>query len=297
MSRNISPVPFPFSRPIAAVFLLLCFAISSAFAQDASPKKASAQAGSLRGAVTTMQDNVLSGVAGISVKLSGDPLHGTALNADTDEHGAYQFPNLEPGAYSISITLQGFKSINKSIVLAAKQQLTQDFTLELEVVAEKVEVKETAASIATETAAPPPATVTNVELTTIPTPQEKVKDILPFTPGVIKTLDSKLTLKGADENQSLLLVNSARTTDPVTGSFGVPIPTDAVESFAVYKTPYDSSLGSFSGGLTTIETRPPDDQWSFKLRGIVPSVLGKNGSMIGLAEAIPGVLFFASPRR
>jgi len=98
-------------------------------------------------------------------------------------------------------------------------------------------VKETAASISTETAAPPPATVTNVELTTIPTPQEKVRDILPFTPGVIKTLDSKLTLKGADENQSLLLVNSARTTDPVTGSFGVPIPTDAVESFAVYKTP------------------------------------------------------------
>jgi hypothetical protein len=275
------------------VFLLLLFAISSAFAQDASPKKVSAQAGSLRGAVSTMQDNALAGVAGISVKLSGEPLHGITLNADTDEHGAYQFLNLEPGAYSISITLQGFKSINKPVVLAAKQQLTQDFTLELEVVAEKVEVKETAASIATETAAPPPATITNTEITTIPTQQEKVKEILPFTPGVIKTLDSKLTLKGADENQSLLLVNSARTTDPVTGSFGVPIPTDAVESFAVYKTPYDSSLGSFSGGLTTIETRPPDDQWSFKLRGIVPSILGKNGSMVGIGEAIPGVSFDA----
>jgi len=161
------------------------------------------------------------------------------------------------------------------------------------VVAEKVEVKETATSIATETAAPPPATVTNAEIISIPTPQEKVKDILPFTPGVIKTLDSKLTFKGADENQSLLLVNSARTTDPVTGSFGVPIPTDAVESFAVYKTPYDSSLGSFSGGLTTIETRPPDDQYSFKLRGIVPSVLGKKGGMVGVAEAIPGVSFDA----
>lgn len=125
----------------------------------------------------------------------------------------------------------------------------------------------------------------------IPTPQEKVKDILPITPGVIKTLDSKLTFKGSDENQSLLLVNSARTTDPVTGSFGVPIPTDAVESFAVYKTPYDASLGSFSGGLTTIETKPPEDQWSFKLRGVIPSVLGKNGSMVGIAEAIPGVAF------
>src|SRR6202790_3208102 len=282
MSRNINPVPSLFfqpgnspltsitiwrtawvwfSRPVVAIVLL--FAISSAVAQDASPRKASGQTGSIHGTVTTMQDNTASGVAGISVKLSGAAIHGTPLSADTDEHGGYEFQNLEPGTYSISITLQGFKSISKSVILNPKQQLVQDFTLELDVVSEKVEVKETAASISTETAAPPPATVTNAELTTIPTPQEKVKDVLPFTPGVIKTLDSKLSFKGA------------------------------VESFAVYKTPYDSSLGSFSGGLTTIETRPPDDQWSFKLRGIVPSVLGKNGSMVGLSEAIPGVSFDA----
>src|SRR3981189_764054 len=165
-----------FSRAVAALVCLL-FAISSARAQDASPK--TAQAGSIHGTISTMQDNVLSGVAGISVKLSGDPLHGTPLSADTDEHGSYQLQNLEPGTYTISITLQGFKTISKSLALGPKQQLVQDFTLELEVVAEKVEVKETAASIATETAAPPPATVTNVEITTIPTPQEKVKDILP----------------------------------------------------------------------------------------------------------------------
>ena len=311
MSRNINPVPSLFFQPggspptriptwlsaclrfslplVATAFL---FAISSAAAQDTTPN-ASGLAGSIHGTVSTIQDNLVSGVAGISVKLSGVPLHGTPLSADTDEHGAYAFPNLEPGTYSISITLQGFKSILKSVNLSPKQQMTQDFTLELEVVAEKVEVKENAAAIDTETAAAPPAVVTNKELTTIPTPQEKVKDLLPFTPGVIKTLDSKLTFKGASEQQSLLLVNSARTTDPVTGSFGVPIPTDAVESFAVYKTPYDASTGSFSGGLTTIETRPPDDQWSFKLRGIVPSVLGKNGSMVGIAEAIPGVSFDA----
>ena len=312
MSRNINPVPSLFFHPggnppsstptwhsacfwfprylVAIVFL---FAISSVAAQDATPPKTSGQASSIHGTVSTIQDNLLSGVAGISVKLSGGPLHGAPLSADTDEHGAYAFPNLEPGTYSISITLQGFKSILKSVILGPKQQMTQDFILELEVVAEKVEVKENAGAIDTETAAAPPAVVTNKELTTIPTPQEKVKDILPFTPGVIKTLDSKLTFKGASEQQSLLLVNSARTTDPVTGSFGVPIPTDAVESFAVYKTPYDASTGSFSGGLTTIETRPPDDQWSFKVRGIVPSVLGKNGSMVGLSEAIPGVSFDA----
>ena len=274
-----------------AAALFYSFAIFPASAQQTPPKQSQDVTSSIHGTVTTLQDNVTSGVAGITVKLSGDPLKGPPATADTDEHGVYEFKNLVPGNYTISIELQGFKTITKPLVLASKQQDVEDFTLQLDIVSEKVEVKETPGEVSTESAAPPPATVTKSQLITLPTLQEKVKDILPITPGVIKTLDNKLNFKGADENQSLLLVNSARTTDPVTGSFGVPIPTDAVESFAVYKTPYDAGLGSFSGGLTTIETKPPEDQWSFKVRGIVPSFLGKEGHLAGVGEAIPGVAF------
>ena len=281
-----------FSLPATLLALLfLCFGANSACPQTPSSRKADQPTAMIRGTITTLQDNTPTGVAGISVKLSGESLNGKPLSVDTDEHGAYEFGDLAPGAYTLSIALQGFKPISKAIVLNAKQQDVEDFTLQLDVVAEKVEVKETAASVSTESSAPPPALVTNKELVTLPTPQEKVKDILPFTPGVIKTLDSKLTFKGADENQSLLLVNSARTTDPVTGSFGVPIPTDAVESFEVYKTPYDAGSGSFSGGLTTIQTKPPEDQLTFKLRGVTPSFLGKEGHLAGIGEAIPGVAF------
>jgi len=275
----------------SAALLFCCLAGYPASAQDPSSKQTGPASAAIRGTITTLQDNTLAGVAGISVKLSGDPINGTPLSVDTDEHGLYEFRNLASGTYTISITVQGFKPVSKSVTLSSKQQDVEDFTLQLDVLAEKVEVKETAANISTESSAPPPAVVSNTELVTLPTPQEKVKDILPFTPGVIKTLDSKLSFKGADENQSLLLVNSARTTDPVTGSFGVPIPTDAVESFAVYKTPYDAGLGSFSGGLTTIQTKPPEDQWTFKVRGVVPSFLGKEGHLAGVGEAIPGVAF------
>ncbi len=263
-------------------------------ARQAQGKNEADRSASLHGTVSTTQDNTAAGVAGITLKLTHDPAGAaTPVTADTDQNGRYEFPKLEPGAYILSIAAQGFKAVTKPVVLISKQQGVVDVSLQLDVVSEKVEVNETASSVSTESSAPPPATVTKTELITLPTAQEKVKDVLPFTPGVIKTLDSKLSFKGADENQSLLIVNSARTTDPVTGSFGVPIPTDAVESFAVYKTPYDASVGSFSGGLTSIETRPPDDKWGFKLRGIVPSILGKNGQMVGLAEAIPGVAFDA----
>src|SRR5258707_5662418 len=104
-------------------------------------------------------------------------------------------------------------------------------------------------------------------------------------------MDGKLDFKGSDENQSLLLVNSARTTDPVTGSFAVPVPTDAVQSFNIYKTPYNAGLGSFTGGLVEVENKPPHDGVTYRLKRFIPSVPGKTGSMIGLHGATPGVDF------
>jgi len=262
-------------------------------AQKAASQATISQTAAIHGLVSTEQDSNKVPVAGISVTLSPSVSPNSSLIATTDENGKYEFAKLQPGSYAISITITGFKPITQAVTLSPKEQKVQDFTLQLEAVAEKVEVKETAAGVSTESSAPPPVTVTNTELITLPTPQEKVKDIIAIAPGVIKTLDSKLTFKGADENQSLLLVNSARTTDPVTGSFSAPIPTDAVESFAVNKTPYDSSLGSFSGGLTTIDTMPPEDKYTFKVRSVVPTIRGKEGHIVGLAEAIPGVAFDA----
>src|SRR4029077_9404060 len=142
-----------------------------------------------------------------------------------------------------------------------------------------------------ETVSTPSGTITHRELIALPTPQERIREVLPVTPGVVRTQDGKLTLKGSDENQSLLLVNSARTADPVTGSFSIPVPTDAVQSFAVYKTPYNAGLGSFSGGVTSVETKPPQEGWNFYVKNFVPSVLGKNDSIVGLSEALPGVDF------
>src|SRR5207253_1129101 len=162
----------------------------------------------------------------------------------------------------ISVNQTGFKPVTKSVVVKAGEAAIVDIGVELLTVSEKVEVSETTQSIATEDATAPSVSLTQRQLISLPTAQEKIREVLPVTPGVVKTLDGKLNFKGSDENQSLLLVNSARTTDPVTGSFAVPVPTDAVQSFAVYKTPYNAGLGSFSGGLTQLETKPPDDGWS-----------------------------------
>jgi hypothetical protein len=249
--------------------------------------------GSIHGALTTTQEDASSGLAGITVTLTPGPPDGAALTADTDDAGHYEFKNLNPGSYTISINQPGFKPFAKLLSLNPGETSVVDIRVELQTVTEKVEVSEQTQSIATEDVTTPSVALTQRQLISLPTAQEKIREVLPVTPGVVKTQDGKLNFKGADENQSLLIVNSARTTDPVTGSFAVPVPTDAVQSFAVYKTPYNAGLGSFSGGLTEIETKPPDDGWSYRLKSFIPSVLGKNGSMIGLQEATPGLDFSA----
>src|SRR5277367_5922511 len=275
----------------AAALLVIMTAATPAFGQGTRPDGDKQQTGSVHGTISTKQESASSDLTGISVKLATVPPDGNPLTAATDDAGRYEFKNLKPGPYTVSITQAGFKSVTKQVSVATGQAAVQDITLELETVSEKVEVKEQNQVISTESVSNPDATVTHTEMIALPTQQEKIRELLPITPGVIRTMDGKLSFKGADENQSLFLVNSAQLADPVTGSFSIPVPTDVVQSFAVYKTPYDASLGSFSGGLTTIDTKSPADGFDFNLTKLGLTVLGKNGHLAGLGGADPSILF------
>src|SRR5208282_3532318 len=289
--RSVSGRATPDWALQAAVLFAILAAAIPAFAQGTKGSAEKTQTGSIRGTISTKQEDASSDLSGISVNLSAVPPDGNPLTTETDEAGHYEFKGLNAGKYTISVSQQGFKPVTKTVAVALGQAAVQDFVLELETVSEQVEVKEQTQVISTESVSNPEATVTHRELVALPTPEEKIREVIPITPGVIKTMDGKLTFKGADENQSLFLVNSAQTADPVTGSFSIAVPTDAVQSFAVYKTPYNAALGSFSGGLTTIETKPPAEKWNFYLKNFVPSILGKNGSIVGIAQATPGVDF------
>jgi len=276
--------------PVVGVCALL-LGIMPANGQAAPVGNEEPRLGSIQGILTTAQDDAATGLAGLTLKLSQGTPGNSVLTADTDDTGHFEFKNLRPGSYAISLSQTGFKAFTKTVNVESGQTVELAITLELETVAERVEVSEDTQAISTEAASTPTETVTQQQMVALPTAQEKMREVLPVTPGVVKTQDGKLNFKGADENQSVMLVNSARTADPVTGSFSIPVPTSAVEAFAVYKTPYNARLGGFSGGLTTVETKPPSNEWSYRLKSFVPSVLGKNGSMIGLAEARPGFDF------
>ena len=200
-------------RPIAAACVLLLGILPANGIAALANNNDEPRPGSIQGTLTTTQDSA-TGLSGLTLRLSHGASTENLVTAETDDSGHFEFKNLRPGSYAISLNQPGFKSFTKSINIEPGQTVELNLQLELETVAEKVEVNEDTQSIATESASVPAETVTQQQMEALPTAQEKIREVLPVTPGVVKTQDGKLNFKGADENQSMMVVNSARTADP-----------------------------------------------------------------------------------
>ncbi len=247
--------------------------------------------GTIHGVVTVLDQQAgPSPLEGIRVELRNSAQDSLPLATLTDSVGHYEFTQLPAGTYTLRVNQQGFKLFAEMISLNANQSSMADITLALDTVVEKVEVKEQAASLPTESSSPA-ATINNTQLETLPLAQQKFRDALPIVPGVIRTLDGKLSVRGSSENQGMLQVDSAKTVDPVTGSFSIPVPIDAIQTVSVDKTPFSAENGGFSGGLTTIETTPPPSDWFYKVKDFNVSLRGKNGHFVGISQATPRVSF------
>lgn len=248
-------------------------------------------AGTIQGVVTALGHQAEpSPLEGIRVELRESSGASQFLSTVTDTAGHYEFTKLPRGIYTLRINQQGFKLFSETISLEATEGTVVDIALVLDTVTEKVEVKENASNVSTENSSPA-STINNAQLETLPLAQQKFRDALPVVPGVIRTLDGKLSVRGASENQGMLQVDSAKTVDPVTGSFSIPVPIDAIQTVSVDKTPFSAENGGFSGGLTAIETTPPPSDWFYKVKDFNVSLRGKNGHFVGVSQATPRVSF------
>jgi outer membrane receptor protein involved in Fe transport len=271
--------------------LALSVGAGAARARSTQGEQPQSPAGTIQGVVKVPgQQTEPSPLEGIRVELRSSTQDSQPLATVTDSAGHFEFAQLPEGTYTLRVNQQGFKPFAETILLNANQGSVADITLALDTVVEKVEVKEQTASLPTESSSPA-STINNTQLETLPLAQQKFRDALPIVPGVIRTLDGKLSVRGASENQGMLQVDSAKTVDPVTGSFSIPVPIDAIQTVNVDKTPFSAENGGFSGGLTTIETTPPPTAWFYKVKDFNVSLRGKNDHFVGISQATPRVSF------
>jgi hypothetical protein len=281
------------------VLFAACCAISIAvlplayptFARQPQDAKSNVPKATVTGRTTVVPgEGAINSLAGVTVKLMGPSVGPAPQSTVTDADGRYEFTHLTAGTYTLEASADGFKPWSATITLRAEQALVKDVVLQISSVNQQVEVQGEAAEIATQNVAIT-ATVNTDQLESLPLPTQKFTEALSLIPGVIRTPTGKLTFKGQAESQGMLVVDSAENVDPVSGSFSIPIPVDIIQSMTVYSLPESSEYGGFTGGLTTIETKPPSGIWDYKLRDFIPAFRGKNDHLVGLANWTPRLEF------
>jgi len=211
------------------------------------------------------------------------------LSTVTDATGNYEFQNVPYGDYVLQLRAEGFEPFTAIVHVRSGERVVQNISVKLAGVTQKIEVKEQAHPLSA--ASSSTSTLSEKQLASLPLAEENFKASLPLTPGVVRAPDGKLNFRGAGEDQSMLQVNDSKMTDPVTGSFSIPVPLDAVQSVRVVETPYGAENGGFSGGLTVVETVPPPERWRFGVRDLNVSLRGKNDHFVGIGRATPRVVF------
>ena len=254
-----------------------------------SAQEAGAKRGIVKG-IVSLEDGTQELVTPEGIALELKPMmDGLApATAVTDAEGNFEFTNLADGKYVLQLLGDGFEPFTATVRIENGSTVTQNVLVKLTGLTQRVEVKERAEPLST--SSPSASRFTDKQLSGLPLVEENFKESLPLTPGVIRTPDGKLIFRGAGEGQSMLQVNDFKMTDPVTGSFSIPVPLDAVQSVRVVKTPYSAENGGFSGGLTEVETVPPPESWKVAVRDLNVSLRGKNGHFVGIARATPRVV-------
>jgi hypothetical protein len=213
----------------------------------------------------------------------------TSLSAVTDESGNYEFKDVPDGDYVLRLQAEGFAPFTAALHVQGGMSVVQNISVKLTALTDKIEVSEQIEPLST--ASPNASKFGEKQLAALPLAEENFKAALPLTPGVVRTSDGKLNFRGTGEEQSMLQVNDSKMTEPVTGSFSIPVPLDAVQSVRVVQTPYSAENGGFSGGLTVVETVPPPESWKFGVRDLNVSLRGKNDHFVGVGRATPRIVF------
>ncbi len=275
-----------FARNWCVCLLLFFSSAAVSLAQTAAGPRPGAT-GSVQGVLTFVNDQgQTAALPGASIKLTPATEGAAPLFTVSDEQGHYQFPGLAAGAYQVEASLDGFAT-QTDTVQVTPGVAEHNFTMRINTVVQTTEVREEAGDVAAENTNTS-GTVTSAQVVDLPIVDQNLTSVLPVIPVVMKTRNGVLNIKGASENQGMLLVDSAETVDPVTGSFSIPIPTDVIQTLSVEEAAYNAEYGGFAGGLTQIETKPPAaDQWSFALNDFFPGLRGKDDHLRGVSEEKP----------
>ncbi len=250
----------PFAR--AAAFLLLAFTILSPFnwAQIATT--------SLRGTISDPTGAVLPGA---TVTLT-DPQTGSNRSTKTDSDGAYQFLQLPPTTYLLTVSSRGFATHRQENArLLVSTPATLNITMQLQAATVTVEVKGELSLVNTQDATLGHAFGAE-QIQSLPFEARNPVEMLTLQPGVVfignsptinPDFDSRSgAVNGARSDQTNVTIDGIDNNDPLHGyAFtGAMRPTlDSLQEFRVTTSNANAEAGRSSGAQVALITKSGTD--------------------------------------
>src|SRR5260370_33512787 len=246
------------SRVIFALLVVLALILCTSLAARAQNTSAS-----IRGTATDEQG---AAVAGATVTITNVDT-GDSRSDKTDKDGAYTFPSLPIGRYTLSVTADGFKAFQlTAILLHVASSLTLDGQLRVGVKTEMIEVVASANQVET-TNADLSGTIAGAQITQLPLNGRSFAQLLTLVPGVAQdngfaynqkglTGGADLSISGGASNANTFLVDGANNVDIGSGRTLLVYPSiDSIEEFKVERNSYGAQFGGNSGGQVTLVTK------------------------------------------
>ncbi|MBK6991098.1 MAG: carboxypeptidase regulatory-like domain-containing protein [Chitinophagaceae bacterium] len=204
------------------------------------------------------------GLAGASVTVTNSS-NGEVFSSLTREGGRYELANIAPGGpYKIEVSFSGYeKIVRENIFLGLGETSQQDFIL-LNKTTDLKEVVITTARRSLESKGGTETTVGRDKMANLPTVGRNISDFLRFVPQAKITGDGGVSIAGQNNRYNSFYIDGAVNNDvfglAASGTNGgqsgiAPISIDAIDQFQVVISPYDASLGNFTGGGINATTR------------------------------------------
>ncbi len=238
-------------RAITAVlFLLLMFV--SVGAQEFR--------GSLTGKVTDPNGAVVPG-ATVTIKNVGTNVENTAT---TNDDGSFDFPLLQPGKYTLTVTHPGFKTaMREDVAIQVADKLMLDIRMEVGDASATVTIADTSVletgTVSTGTA------IQSKQLSELPLTEGTAYQLATLAPGIAYTGNPMFTAPISNGNLAAFRSNGAPPQNQITldgspnyafdGAVGFSPPADAVQEFKIQTNSFDAQQGYSAGATVNVAVK------------------------------------------
>jgi outer membrane receptor protein involved in Fe transport len=197
---------------------------------------------------------------GVNVLVSG-----TYYGAATDVNGRYTIRDINPGEYTLAISLIGYKKIQKTgVKVSAGQRVVIDLEMEEAILSlgeEVVIIGQKPLLDIEQTSSSRTVTADDIKVAVI----ENVRDVVSQQTGVVKS-DEGIHIRGGRTHENAFLLDGVSVQDPLAGTgFGLQLSASSIQELEVITGGFNAEYGQATSGVVNVTTRDADDRYSFYL--------------------------------